>query len=88
MYRLLPFLIILTGAMQEDSHGQDWVSPFDNQPTRRPAVTSAFANWSPLIEPLEDGPNFLDHGLHGFAWQDSPRQRLQSLSPVAPKHKG
>jgi hypothetical protein len=74
MYRLLPFLMILTGAMQGGSYGQDWVSPFADGPARRPAVTSAFANWPPLVGLFEDGPNFLDHGLHDFAWQDSPRQ--------------
>ncbi len=33
MYRLLPFLMILAGAMQGASYGRDWVSPFDDGPT-------------------------------------------------------
>ena len=74
MYRLLPFLIILSGAMQGASYGQDWVSPFDDGPARRPAVTSAFANWSPLVDLLEDEPSFVDRDLRDLAWLDPQKQ--------------
>lgn len=65
MYRLLPFLIILTGAMQGSSYGQDSVSPFDHASARRPAVTSAFANGSPLVDLLDDEQTVF--GRDGFA---------------------
>ena len=51
--------------MQGASYGQDWVSPFDNESARRPAVTSAFANWSPQVDLLDDEQTVL--GRDGFA---------------------
>jgi hypothetical protein len=65
MHRLLPFLIILTGAMQGAIYGQDWVSPFDNGAAQRPAVMSAFANWSTLVDLLDDEQTVV--GRDGFA---------------------
>jgi hypothetical protein len=65
MYRLLTFLIILIGAMQGASYGQEWVSSFGNEPARGPADASAFANWPPLVDLLDDELTVFDR--EGFA---------------------
>ncbi|NQT12670.1 MAG: hypothetical protein HQ582_07975 [Planctomycetes bacterium] len=74
MYRLIPFLMILSGAMQGTGYGQDWVLPFGGEPAQRPAGTSALANGSTLVDPIEDEPYSLDRDLRDFAWLDSANQ--------------
>jgi hypothetical protein len=78
MYRLLAFLIILT-AMQEASYGQDWVTSFDHESAQLPAVTSAFANWPPLFDLLEDDQTVF--GRDEFASDlFAPRERREFAS--------
>ena len=80
MYRLLAFLIILTGAMQGVGYCQDWVSPLDHESARRPAVTLAFANWSPLVDLSDDEQTvFGRDGLASELLALGQRQEFASL---------
>jgi hypothetical protein len=72
LYRLLLFVMILIGAIQGASYGQDWDSPFDDESARRPAVTSVFANQSPLVGLFEDEPNLLGHDWLDLQKQSQP----------------